>query len=34
MGEYRSGLLSNILVWAAFLFMGAAAVAMFITLKY
>jgi Mn2+/Fe2+ NRAMP family transporter len=34
MGEYRSGLLSNILVWAAFVFMGAAAVAMFITLKY
>ena len=34
MGEYRSGLLSSILVWAAFLFMGAAAVAMFITLKY
>ena len=34
MGEYRSGLMSNILVWAAFLFMGAAAVAMFMTLKY
>jgi NRAMP (natural resistance-associated macrophage protein)-like metal ion transporter len=33
MGEYRSGPLSNILVWAAFVFMGAAAVAMFITLK-
>ena len=34
MGEYRSGPLSNILVWAAFVFMGAAAVAMFITLKF
>jgi Mn2+/Fe2+ NRAMP family transporter len=34
MGEYRSGPLSNILVWAAFVFMGAAAIAMFITLKF
>jgi NRAMP (natural resistance-associated macrophage protein)-like metal ion transporter len=33
MGEYRSGMLSNVLVWAAFVFMGAAAVAMFATLK-
>jgi Mn2+/Fe2+ NRAMP family transporter len=32
MGEYRSGTLSNILVWATFVFMGAAAVAMFITM--
>jgi Mn2+/Fe2+ NRAMP family transporter len=34
MGEYRSGPLSNLFVWAAFLFMGAAALAMFTTLKY
>jgi Mn2+/Fe2+ NRAMP family transporter len=34
MGEYRSGPLSNLLVWAAFLFMSAAALAMFATLKY
>jgi Mn2+/Fe2+ NRAMP family transporter len=33
MGEYRSGLVSNVLVWAAFVFMGAVAVAMFATLK-
>jgi len=32
MGEYRSGWLSNVLVWATFVFMGAAAVAMFATL--
>jgi Mn2+/Fe2+ NRAMP family transporter len=32
MGEHRSGMLSNLLVWAAFVFMGAAAVAMFATL--
>jgi Mn2+/Fe2+ NRAMP family transporter len=32
MGEYRSGIASNILVWAAFVFMGAAAVAMFMTM--
>ena len=32
MGEYRSGWLSNALVWATFVFMGAAAVAMFATL--
>jgi Mn2+/Fe2+ NRAMP family transporter len=34
MGEYRSGMLSNVLVWATFVFMGAAAVAMFATLKW
>jgi NRAMP (natural resistance-associated macrophage protein)-like metal ion transporter len=34
MGEYRSGVLSNVLVWAAFVFMAAAAVAMFLTLKW
>ncbi len=34
MGEYRSGMLSNVLVWATFVFMGAAAVAMFLTLKW
>jgi NRAMP (natural resistance-associated macrophage protein)-like metal ion transporter len=33
MGEYRSGTLSNVLVWATFVFMGASAVAMFITMK-
>jgi NRAMP (natural resistance-associated macrophage protein)-like metal ion transporter len=33
MGEYRSGTLSNVLVWATFVFMGAAAIAMFATLK-
>jgi NRAMP (natural resistance-associated macrophage protein)-like metal ion transporter len=33
MGEYRSGMLSNVLVWATFIFMGAAAVAMFVTMK-
>lgn len=33
MGEYRSGTLSNLLVWATFVFMGAAAVAMFATLN-
>jgi Mn2+/Fe2+ NRAMP family transporter len=33
MGENRSGALSNALVWAAFVFMGASAVAMFITIK-
>lgn len=33
MGEHRSGTLSNILVWATFVFMGAAAVAMFATMK-
>ncbi|HEY1903705.1 MAG TPA: divalent metal cation transporter [Terracidiphilus sp.] len=33
MGEYRSGMLSNVLVWATFVFMGAAAVAMFATMK-
>jgi len=32
MGEHRSGMLSNVLVWATFIFMGAAAVAMFATL--
>jgi len=32
MGEYRSGMLSNVLVWATFVFMGAAAVAMFVTI--
>jgi Mn2+/Fe2+ NRAMP family transporter len=31
MGEHRSGMLSNVLVWCAFVFMGAAAVAMFAT---
>jgi NRAMP (natural resistance-associated macrophage protein)-like metal ion transporter len=33
MGEYRSGTLSNVLVWATFVFMGASAVAMFVTMK-
>jgi NRAMP (natural resistance-associated macrophage protein)-like metal ion transporter len=33
MGEHRSGTLSNVLVWATFVFTGAAAVAMFATLK-
>jgi len=33
MGEYRSGTLSNVLVWTTFVFMGASAVAMFITMK-
>lgn len=32
MGKYRSGRLSNILVWGTFLIMAAAAVAMFITI--
>ena len=32
MGAYRSGTLSNVLVWATFVFMGAAAVAMFATM--
>jgi NRAMP (natural resistance-associated macrophage protein)-like metal ion transporter len=32
MGEYRSGWLSNILVWATFAGMGAAAIGMFLTL--
>jgi NRAMP (natural resistance-associated macrophage protein)-like metal ion transporter len=32
MGEHRSGWLSNALVWATFVFMGASAVAMFATL--
>ncbi|MGA3303987.1 MAG: divalent metal cation transporter [Methylovirgula sp.] len=31
MGEYRSGPLSNIILWVTFLFMGAAAVGMFAT---
>jgi NRAMP (natural resistance-associated macrophage protein)-like metal ion transporter len=34
MGEYRSGMFSNVLVWAAFVFMSAAAIAMFATLKW
>jgi Mn2+/Fe2+ NRAMP family transporter len=34
MGEYRSGVLSNVLVWATFVFMGASAVAMFVTMKF
>jgi len=34
MGEYRSGMLSNVLVWTAFSFMGASAVAMFATMKF
>jgi len=33
MGEHRSGWLSNLLVWVTFVFMGAAAVAMFATLN-
>jgi Mn2+/Fe2+ NRAMP family transporter len=33
MGEYRSGMLSNVLVWATFVFMGGSAVAMFATMK-
>ncbi len=33
MGEYRSGTLSNVLVWATFVFMGASALAMFVTMK-
>jgi NRAMP (natural resistance-associated macrophage protein)-like metal ion transporter len=32
MGEYKSGWLSNIVVWATFVLMGAAAIAMFATL--
>jgi len=32
MGEYKSGWLSNILVWATFVGMGAAAIGMFLTL--
>lgn len=32
MGDYKSGLLSNILVWITFIAMGAAAVAMFYTI--
>lgn len=32
MGEHKSGLLSNIFVWATFAGMGAAAIAMFLTL--
>ncbi|MGY0037443.1 divalent metal cation transporter [Pedobacter sp. NJ-S-72] len=32
MGEYKSGLLSNILVWITFVAMGAAAIAMFYTI--
>ena len=32
MGEHRSGTLSNVLVWATFVLMGAAAIAMFATL--
>jgi Mn2+/Fe2+ NRAMP family transporter len=32
MGEYRSGMLSNVLVWMTFVFMAAAAVAMFVTM--
>jgi NRAMP (natural resistance-associated macrophage protein)-like metal ion transporter len=32
MGEYKSGWLSNVFVWATFVLMGAAAVAMFVTL--
>jgi NRAMP (natural resistance-associated macrophage protein)-like metal ion transporter len=34
MGEHRSGTLSNVLVWATFVFMGASAVAMFATLRH
>ncbi|MFZ4648837.1 MAG: NRAMP family divalent metal transporter [Patescibacteria group bacterium] len=34
MGEYRSGIVSNILVWLTFGVMGIAAVAMFFTLKF
>jgi Mn2+/Fe2+ NRAMP family transporter len=34
MGEYRSGVLSNVLVWATFVFVGGAAVAMFITMRF
>ena len=32
MGEYRSGIISNVLVWATFAIMGMAAIAMFMTL--
>ena len=32
MGEYKSGWLSNVFVWATFVLMGAAAIAMFATL--
>ena len=32
MGEYKSGALSNALVWITFALMGAAAIAMFATL--
>jgi len=32
MGEYRSGLLSNVLIWITFALMGAAAIAMFVAL--
>ncbi|MGO9337688.1 MAG: NRAMP family divalent metal transporter [Terracidiphilus sp.] len=33
MGEYRSGTMSNIMVWAAFAFMAASAIAMLATMK-
>jgi hypothetical protein len=32
MGEFKSGIISNIFVWLTFIFMGATAVAMFATL--
>jgi len=32
MGEYKSGWLSNVFVWATFALMAAAAIAMFVTL--
>lgn len=34
MGEYKSGKLSNILLWSSFIGMGAAAIAMFYTIIY
>ena len=32
MGDYKSGLFSNIFVWLTFFLMGAAAIAMFFTI--
>jgi Mn2+/Fe2+ NRAMP family transporter len=33
MGEYKSGWLSKVRLWSTFVFMGAAAIAMFFTLS-
>jgi hypothetical protein len=34
MGRYKSGWVSNVLVWLTFLGMGAAAIAMFVTFEH